>query len=47
MCYIIGSPFVMSTPFFLDGDEKYSAKTGLRPARDLHETALVIEPVSP
>ncbi|XP_021955450.1 lysosome membrane protein 2 [Folsomia candida] len=41
-----GSPFVMSTPFFLDGDEKYSAKTGLRPARDLHETALVIEPNS-
>merc|ERR1711936_916294 len=42
-----GVPVIMSTPHFLDGDERlWKAIGGLQPVRDLHVTYLNLEPLS-
>ena len=42
-----GVPVIMSTPHFLDGDERlWQAIDGLDPVRDLHVTYLNLEPLS-
>jgi len=42
-----GVPVIMSTPHFLDGDERlWKAIDGLQPDRDLHVTYLNLEPLS-
>ena len=41
-----GVPVIMSTPHFLDGDERlWKAIDGLQPVRDLHVTYLNLEPL--
>ena len=42
-----GVPVIMSTPHFLDGDERlWEAIDGLQPVKDLHVTYLNLEPLS-
>jgi len=42
-----GVPVIMSTPHFLDGDERlWKSIDGLQPVRDLHVTYLNLEPLS-
>lgn len=42
-----GVPVIMSTPHFLDGDERlWQSIDGLQPERDLHVTYLNVEPLS-
>ena len=44
--YILGAPIILSTPYFLDGYEKYADAMRLVPNRTLHETTIDVEPVS-
>jgi len=44
--FFSGAPLIISLPHFLDGDAEYLEKVeGLSPNRELHETAITLEPV--